>query len=51
MGSVDVARVAIVVDLPPEEVTWMALRIPVVAFAGAAGLENLPASRVWRPEA
>lgn len=48
-SSFEVARVAFVVDLPAEEVTWMCLPLEAVGFAGAAGLEKLPVARVWRP--
>ena len=48
--TLDVAQVALVVDLPAEEVSWMALPPAAVGFAGAAGLEKLPVARVWRPE-
>ncbi len=49
VDSVEVARVALMVDPPAEEVTWLALPPSLAGFASATRLERLPVTTTWRP--
>lgn len=51
VGSIEVAQVALVVDLPTEEVTWFSTPPSLAGFASATRLENLPITIMWRPAA
>jgi hypothetical protein len=47
--EVEVVQVALVVDLPPDEVTWWADPPPAAAFAETIGLGKAPVEWWWRP--
>ena len=42
-------QIALVIDLPPEEVTWWAEPPPAAAFAEVIGLGKVPVEWWWRP--
>jgi hypothetical protein len=47
--EVELVRIALVVDLPPHEVTWWAEPPSAAAFAEVIGLGKAPVEWWWRP--
>lgn len=47
--ELDAARIALVVDLPPDQVTWRAEPPTAAAFAELTKLSSLPLEWTWRP--
>ena len=47
--EIETLQIALVIDLPPDEVTWWAEPSPAAAFAEVIGLGKVPVKWWWRP--